>query len=66
MAGKYCSEIAEGIHESARDLFKIGPLSEAEMRDFDRRCLVDGHGAKPEPEFFGAERERLEMGRAAV
>jgi len=47
-------------------LFEIGLLSEAEMRDFDRRCLADGHGAKPELEFFGAERERLEMERAAV
>ena len=57
MGKKYYSEIAEGIHESMKELFDIGAISEAEMREFDKRCLVEKPRAKPKPESFGAELE---------
>jgi len=41
MGRKYYSEIAEGIHESARDLFEIGLISETEMREFDELCFEE-------------------------
>ena len=41
MGKKYYSEIAEGIHESARDLFEIGAISEARMREFDKMCFAE-------------------------
>ena len=40
MEKKYYSEASMAIHESARDLFEVGAISEAEMKDFDNRCLV--------------------------
>ena len=41
MSKKYYSEAAMVIHESVKDLFEIGAISEAEMRDFDERCIVE-------------------------
>jgi len=40
MENKYYSEAAMAIHESAKNLFIVGGITEAEMEDFDRRCLV--------------------------
>ena len=40
MEKKYYSEASMAIHESARDLFEVGAISESEMKDFDKRCLV--------------------------
>jgi putative transcriptional regulator len=37
---RYKSEIYEVIHESAAKKFKIGAISEAEMREFDKMCLT--------------------------
>jgi DNA-binding transcriptional regulator YiaG len=36
---KYESDILEMIHENAIDNYKIGILSEAEMREYDELCL---------------------------
>jgi len=66
MGRKYYSEIAEGIHESARDLFEIGAISEARMRDFDRRCFVEEPEVDTASEFFGAGAEPLEMERVTA
>ena len=40
MEKKYYSEATMAIHESVMDLFEVGAISEAEMKDFDDRCLV--------------------------
>jgi len=37
---KYKSDIAEAIHFSASDLFKVGAIDKATMRSFDTSCLV--------------------------
>jgi len=37
---KYKSEIYQAVHEDATEMFKIGAISEAEMREFDEDCLV--------------------------
>ncbi|GBU26618.1 hypothetical protein R84B8_00128 [Treponema sp. R8-4-B8] len=36
---KYESEITKMIHENATIDFKLGFISEAEMREFDKLCL---------------------------
>jgi DNA-binding transcriptional regulator YiaG len=36
---KYESDILEMIHENAMTEFKLGLLSEAEMRKYDKLCL---------------------------
>jgi len=37
---KYESDILEAIHESATEKFRLGFISEAEMREFDELCLT--------------------------
>jgi DNA-binding transcriptional regulator YiaG len=37
---KYKSEIFEVIHQDAVDMFEIGAISTAQMREFDDMCLV--------------------------
>jgi ethanolamine utilization protein EutP (predicted NTPase) len=37
---KYESDIAEMIHEMAIEKFKIGIISEADMREYDEMCLT--------------------------
>ena len=36
----YYSEALMVCHQSAKDLYEIGAISEAEMREFDEECLV--------------------------
>ena len=44
---KYQSEQLAVIHESAKDLYELGIISEERMREFDKGCLV------PEPSARG-------------
>ena len=37
---KYESDILEAIHENALAEFRLGILSEAEMREYDEGCLT--------------------------
>ena len=37
---KYKSDAFEAIHEDAMANFEVGAITEAEMREFDRMCLV--------------------------
>jgi len=47
MEKKYYSEALMAVHESARDLYEIGAISEDEMKEFDEGCFVN----EPVPEF---------------
>jgi putative transcriptional regulator len=38
---KYKSEIFEVLHENAVEMYKIGGITEAEMREYDEACLVN-------------------------
>lgn len=49
MKKKYQSEALMVIHQSAQDLYEIGLISDAEMREFDEDCLV------PDPEAVMVE-----------
>jgi DNA-binding transcriptional regulator YiaG len=42
MTKKYQSEQLMVCHQDAEVLYRIGAISEAEMREFDRECLVPG------------------------
>jgi len=37
---RYKSEIYEVVHQDATEMFKIGAISEARMREYDEMCLV--------------------------
>jgi len=36
---KYESEIFEVMHQEAKEMYKIGAISEARMREYDEMCL---------------------------
>ena len=40
MKKKYQSKQLQAIHEDAKDMHEAGIISDAEMRKFDRGCLV--------------------------
>jgi putative transcriptional regulator len=40
MGKRYYSEALEAVHQSARDLFEIGAISEGEMKEFDEGCFL--------------------------
>jgi DNA-binding transcriptional regulator YiaG len=40
MRKKYQSKILQAIHEDAAGMHKLGIISDAEMREFDKDCLV--------------------------
>jgi DNA-binding transcriptional regulator YiaG len=40
MKKKYESELLGVIHQSAKDLYEIGAISEARMQEYDEDCLV--------------------------
>jgi len=42
---KYKSEIFEVIHQDAMADFKVGAISEKEMKEYDKMCLVKEHKA---------------------
>jgi putative transcriptional regulator len=37
---KYKSEILEVLHENAVEMYKIGGITEASMREYDEMCLA--------------------------
>ena len=41
MGKRYYSEASMVCHQSAKDLFEIGAITEAEMKEFDDRCFVE-------------------------
>ena len=41
MGKRYYSEASMVCHQSAKDLFEIGAISEDEMKEFDERCFVE-------------------------
>ena len=61
MDKRYSSDISMMVHESATDLFEIGAISEARMREFDKMCLVKESKTKSKPEFLGTESGSGEM-----
>jgi DNA-binding transcriptional regulator YiaG len=47
---KYYSEAMEAMHESVKNLFEAGAISEAEMREFEAGCFVENTEAALETE----------------
>jgi len=61
MKRKYESELLQVIHEEMMDMHRSGFISDAEMRKFDKDCLVK----EPEP-AYGEIPVRKEHVSAAV
>jgi DNA-binding transcriptional regulator YiaG len=60
---KYKSEIFEVIHQSGAAKYEIGAISAAEMREYDKMCLVQ----EPKPAHKAANpAKREQVNPAAV
>jgi len=57
---KYKNEIFEVIHQDAVANFEIGAISKAEMKKFDKMCLVQ----KPEAVYASEEPPKTEYAAA--
>jgi DNA-binding transcriptional regulator YiaG len=63
---KYKSEIFEVLHENAVEMYKIGGITEAEMREYDEACLSPKAEQKSTP-VYNEDTVNLEhISRAAV
>ena len=55
MEKKYQSEALMVSHQSAESLFRLGEISESEMREYDELCLVqetgESYAAEPSVEM---------------
>jgi DNA-binding transcriptional regulator YiaG len=60
MKQKYQSELLKVCHQEAENLLAVGAISEAEMRKFDKDCLV------PEPKAPKKARVEIRHNRAAA
>jgi DNA-binding transcriptional regulator YiaG len=49
MKKKYYSEASMAIHESAKDLYEAGAITDARMREYDEMCLTSEPAQIPEP-----------------
>jgi putative transcriptional regulator len=58
---KYKSEIYEVIHQDATAMFEIGAISKAEMRKFDKMCLIQ----KPETSYVAEKSPKTEYAAAS-
>jgi DNA-binding transcriptional regulator YiaG len=47
---EYKSEIYEVVHQDAVEMFKVGAISEARMKEYDKMCLVQEPGTAYEAE----------------
>jgi len=56
--GKYKSEILMVCHMDAKAMYEVGAISDIEMREYDRECLVSQSAGvteqKPAPVFAGS------------
>jgi DNA-binding transcriptional regulator YiaG len=43
----YYSEALEAVHQSAKDLFEIGAITENDMKEFDEACFVSEPETSP-------------------
>jgi len=49
--GKYKSELLMVCHMDAKAMHKVGAISDKEMREYDRDCLVNPKKEKSSPVF---------------
>jgi len=61
MKNKYQSEFLESLHETAVGLKKIGVISDKEMREYDKDCLVK----EPETSYSAVNSLKTEYAASA-
>jgi putative transcriptional regulator len=58
---KYKSEIYEVVHQDATAMFEIGAISKAEMRKFDKMCLIQ----EPQASYAAEKSPKTEYAASA-
>ena len=58
---KYQSEILKVIHQDAKGLHRLGIISDKEMREYDRGCLVK----EPETAYAAEKSPKTEYAAAS-
>ena len=59
---KYKSEIYEVVHQDATSMFEIGAISRAEMKKFDKMCLVK----EPKASYAAEKSPKTEYAAASL
>ena len=63
---KYKSEILEVLHENAVEMYKIGGITEASMREYDEMCLVNPKSKQKSSSVYDNNTVNLEQIRHAT
>jgi DNA-binding transcriptional regulator YiaG len=64
---KYRSEICEVMHQDAIADFKVGAISEAEMREYDELCLASPKSERESATVYNEDAINLEhISHAAI
>jgi len=61
MEKKYQSEALMVNHQSAESLFRLGEISEAEMREFDEMCLVSPNAEQESTTVYNENNKNVNL-----
>jgi len=62
---KYDSEIIKAMHQEAKEMHKIGVISDAGMREYDEMCL-DNKTEKKSPPVFAEDNNSTKIASHAT
>ena len=58
---KYKSEILQVLHEDAVEMYKIGGITEASMREYDEACLVNPKAERKSAAVYNKENDAVNL-----
>ena len=58
---KYKSEILEVLHENAVEMYKIGGITEAEMREYDEACLASPNAEQESTQIYNENKKNVNL-----
>jgi len=58
---KYKSEILEVLHENAVEMYKIGGITEASMREYDEMCLASPNAEQESTQIYNENNKNVNL-----
>ena len=58
---KYKSEIFEVLHENAVEMYKIGGITEASMREYDEMCLASPNAVQESTPVYNENNKNVNL-----
>jgi len=58
---KYKSEILQVLHEDAVEMYKIGGITEASMREYDEVCLINPKAERKSAAVYNKENDAVNL-----